>query len=51
MLTPWYAKYGIEPPFPWLGLAIGVGIAAVLTPLAFWAAFELIDQNLESYTP
>jgi hypothetical protein len=41
----------VEEPFPWLGIGIGAVFGLVLFPFLAWVGFELIDQNLESFTP
>lgn len=55
MLTPWYARERFwEDPFPWLGLLLFTAAllsGAVIVPVLAWLGFELIDQNLESWTP
>jgi hypothetical protein len=51
MLTPWYARFGIERPFPWVGIGLGALLGLVLMPLLAWLGFQLIDQDLEGFTP
>lgn len=41
-----YTRWGIEPPFPWLGLGIGVVIGLTIMPLAAWLLLELVDCDL-----
>lgn len=50
MLTPWYVRFGIEPPFPWLGVAFGTVIGLLLLPALTWLAFELLDHDLKGHT-
>lgn len=45
-----YTRYGIEPPFPWLGIAIGAALGLALLPALTWLGFELIDRDLKGFT-
>jgi ABC-type branched-subunit amino acid transport system permease subunit len=40
-----------EEPFPWIAVVVGVAVAAVAAPVLSWLAFELIDMDLEGFTP
>jgi hypothetical protein len=44
----WYTRFGIEEPFPWLGIAIGALVGLLAVPSLSWIAFELIDQDFET---
>lgn len=47
-----FTWFGIERPFPWLGLFLfttALLSGAVIVPLLAWLGFELIDQGLESF--
>jgi hypothetical protein len=43
----WYG----EEPFPWIGVGWGALLGLALFGGLTWLGFELIDQDLEGFTP
>jgi hypothetical protein len=45
----WYSPFGIEPPFPWLGIALFVCAAVIAEAAVAHVVIEIADGRLADY--